>query len=52
MLLFRRCLLLIGGLAVNRYVEPVYTLDADFVLAATALNALTGLLQQQGFTIE
>jgi hypothetical protein len=26
---------LIGGLAVNCYVEPVYTLDADFVLVAS-----------------
>jgi len=29
---------LIGGLAVNCFVEPVYTLDADLVLAADAVN--------------
>ncbi len=43
---------LIGGLAVNCYVEPVYTPDAVFVFAATALHGLTQLLQQAGFTIE
>jgi hypothetical protein len=33
---------LIGGLAVNCYVEPVYTLDADIVVAHPhSLNALT-----------
>jgi hypothetical protein len=35
---------LIGGLAVNCYVEPVYTLDADIVMAAECLperNALS-----------
>jgi hypothetical protein len=26
---------LIGGLAINHYVEPVVTLDADFALAAS-----------------
>jgi len=43
---------LIGGLAVNCYVEPVYTLDADFVFAATALRDLTEALRDLGFTIE
>ena len=28
---------LIGGLAVNCYVEPVYTLDADIVVIASEL---------------
>jgi hypothetical protein len=31
---------LIGGLAVNCYVEPVYTLDADLVVAAGQLPTL------------
>lgn len=29
---------LIGGLAVNCFVDPVYTLDADLVLVADAVN--------------
>lgn len=29
---------LIGGLAVNAYVEPVYTADADFVVVSTQLE--------------
>ncbi len=33
---------LIGGLAVNCYVEPVYTLDADLVIASASLAALGG----------
>lgn len=32
---------LIGGLAVNCYVEPVYTLDADFVVTPSHLAKLT-----------
>ena len=43
---------LIGGLAVNCYVEPVYTLDADIVVVAYQLPALSEQLRQQGFTIE
>ncbi len=35
---------LIGGLAVNCYVEPVYTLDADIVAIAASLPELTGYL--------
>ena len=31
---------LIGGLAVNCYVEPVYTLDADLVVIAASLPEL------------
>ena len=31
---------LIGGLAVNCYVEPVYTLDADLVVVAVNLPTL------------
>jgi hypothetical protein len=40
---------LIGGLAVNCYVEPVYTLDADFVLVASSLLRLSAYLHEQGF---
>jgi hypothetical protein len=40
---------LIGGLAVNCYVEPVYTLDADIVAIASSLRKLAGHLQEQGF---
>jgi hypothetical protein len=40
---------LIGGLAVNCYVEPVYTLDADLVVIASGLPQLAAYLQAQGF---
>jgi len=40
---------LIGGLAVNCYVEPVYTLDADIVAIARNLPQLSACLQEQGF---
>ena len=43
---------LIGGLAVNCYVEPVYTLDADIVVIASSLPQLTSHLLEQGFKIE
>lgn len=43
---------LIGGLAVNCYVEPVYTLDADIVLITSGLSKLSANLQEQGFKIE
>ncbi len=42
---------LIGGLAVNCYVEPVYTLDADFVVAKD-LPGLLIALTEQGFSVE
>jgi len=32
---------LIGGLAVNCYVEPVYTLDADFVVFSEVLSQIS-----------
>jgi hypothetical protein len=41
---------LIGGLAVNHYVEPVVTLDADFAVASAA--GLVGALQARGFKTE
>jgi hypothetical protein len=43
---------LIGGLAVNCYVEPVYTLDADLVMIAAGLPNLSVRLREQGFKIE
>jgi hypothetical protein len=43
---------LIGGLAVNCYVEPVYTLDADIVVVSTELPAIKGELIAAGFTVE
>ena len=43
---------LIGGLAVNCYVEPVYTLDADLVVMASSLSKLSAHLQSAGFKIE
>jgi hypothetical protein len=43
---------LIGGLAVNCYVEPVYTLDADIVVIAASLSELTGRLGERGFKME
>ena len=39
---------LIGGLAVNWYVEPVYTLDADIVVIATGLSNVSAYLREQG----
>jgi hypothetical protein len=43
---------LIGGLAVNCYVEPVYTLDADIVVVAASLPKLAVYLREQGFKTE
>jgi len=43
---------LIGGLAVNCYVEPVYTLDADLVVIASNLAKLSAHLQDRGFKTE
>lgn len=39
---------LIGGLAVNCYADPVYTLDADFVVVSSNLPMLSAHLQKQG----
>jgi hypothetical protein len=41
---------LIGGLAVNHYVEPVVTLDADFAVAGKA--PVAEALQSRGFVVE
>ena len=43
---------LIGGLAVNCYVEPVYTLDADIVVATSQLPSVKQALAASGFEIE
>jgi hypothetical protein len=43
---------LIGGLAVNCYVEPVYTIDADIVVAAQNLGAIADELEAAGFRLE
>ena len=43
---------LIGGLAVNCYVEPVYTLDADLVVIAVNLPTLAARLRELGFKTE
>ena len=43
---------LIGGLAVNCYVEPVYTLDADIVVIASNLAQVSAHLEKQGFKID
>src|SRR5712675_1371898 len=43
---------LIGGLAVNCYVEPVYTLDADIVVISSELRAIQKELIASGFSVE
>lgn len=43
---------LIGGLAVNCYVEPVYTLDADLVVISDVLSDVSQRLEQEGFVIQ
>jgi hypothetical protein len=43
---------LIGGLAVNCYVEPVYTVDADIVVAAENLARVRESLAAAGFRLE
>ena len=43
---------IIGGLAVNCYVEPVYTLDADIVLVSASLPLISADLREQGYKVE
>lgn len=43
---------LIGGLAVNCYVEPVYTVDADIVVVTENLAAIANQLRDAGFGIQ
>ncbi|MGZ8842391.1 MAG: nucleotidyl transferase AbiEii/AbiGii toxin family protein [Pyrinomonadaceae bacterium] len=42
---------LVGGLAVNCYVEPVFTVDADIVVAAAELPAIKTKLTARGFDV-
>ena len=42
---------LIGGLAINCYVEPVYTLDADIVVVSQELTAVAERLRSVGFAL-
>jgi hypothetical protein len=43
---------LIGGLAVNCYVEPVYTIDVDLVVVAKNLAQIQRELEAAGFAIQ
>jgi hypothetical protein len=43
---------LIGGLAVNCYVEPVYTVDVDLVVAAANLERIGHELEPAGFRVK
>jgi hypothetical protein len=42
---------LIGGLAVNCYVAPVYTADADFVVFSGVVDTVARKLAERGFKI-
>jgi hypothetical protein len=42
---------LIGGLAVNCYVEPVFTIDADIVVASSELSTIQVELISRGFDV-
>lgn len=43
---------MIGGLAVNCYVEPLYTIDADIVVFSSQLPAIRASLLSAGFEVE
>src|SRR5437773_736132 len=43
---------LVGGLAVNCYVEPVFTVDADIVVASAELSAVQAELIARGFEVK
>lgn len=43
---------LIGGLAVNHYVEPIYTMDADVIIVAANLAAIQQDLTAAGFRVK
>jgi hypothetical protein len=43
---------LIGGLAVNAYVEPVVSLDLDIVVAVENVETLSKTAGERGFTVE
>ena len=40
---------LIGGLALNSYIEPVFTADADFVISADNIDQLKDAFKKAGF---
>ena len=42
----------IGGLAVNTYARPVYTMDADLVIAAGKLPLIRQELLAAGFAVQ
>jgi len=42
---------LVGGLAVNCYVEPVFTIDAAIVVASSDLSAIQAELAARGFKV-
>jgi hypothetical protein len=41
-----------GGLAVNCYVEPIFTVDAGIVAISTQLETITNELRTSGFRLE
>ena len=43
---------LIGGLAVNCYAEPLYTLDADFVMVGREMGKVQAALTDAGFSLQ
>ncbi|MEW6669523.1 MAG: hypothetical protein AB1512_30300 [Thermodesulfobacteriota bacterium] len=43
---------LIGGLAVNAYVEPVVSLDLDIVVAVEDIETVSKRAGERGFTVE
>ena len=43
---------LVGGLAINAYVEPVVTLDMDLVLAASDIRHVSDAAAKVGFNVE
>ena len=42
---------LVDGLAVNSYVEPVFTVDADIVVASSELSSIQMELKARGFEV-
>src|ERR1700741_1368667 len=42
---------LVGGLAVNCYVEPVFTADADIIVTSSELSAVRAELIARGFEV-
>ena len=42
----------IGGLAINAYVEPVFTADADIVIALSEVDRFAAALSELGYRVE